>query len=206
MWRSFFYAVGIGLLLLGGQSLVVDHGVTARNLKMPGAIKKILNDNGSLRNSLPQIGLNQRPIAGEQVGFARGNSNGYLPTQGLVQPSQQIGGLSAGQSRFGPSRFSGPQYGHYGGGRTGESYGSGAATRSNNGQSVFGNSTQGNFRQASYTTNGKLTENNLAPGTTMGVGPTNQRIIPTKEWMPWCLLAAGSIIVLYTNSWRPRDD
>lgn len=35
--------------------------------------------------------------------------------------------------------------------------------------------------------------------------PTVKRVYRTKEWMPWSLLAAGTVIVLYSVSTRPSS-
>lgn len=35
--------------------------------------------------------------------------------------------------------------------------------------------------------------------------PTVKRVYRTKEWMPWSLLAAGTVIVLYSISTRPAN-
>lgn len=34
------------------------------------------------------------------------------------------------------------------------------------------------------------------------LNPKGLRVIKTKDWMPWSLLAAGTLVVLYTNSTR----
>lgn len=34
------------------------------------------------------------------------------------------------------------------------------------------------------------------------LNPKGLRVIQTKDWMPWSLLAAGTLVVLYTNSTR----
>lgn len=34
------------------------------------------------------------------------------------------------------------------------------------------------------------------------LNPDGLRVVQTKDWMPWSLLAAGTLVVLYTNSTR----
>lgn len=55
------------------------------------------------------------------------------------------------------------------------------------------------FRSASYSNN-PAAHNQIAqqPG-------KRQRIFKTREWMPWSLLAAGTIVVLYSYSLHQRE-
>ena len=103
MWRSFFYAIGIGLFTLGAEGLVLDSVVVQKNGKIQKLISKILSDD-SANTSQPGTAVTTTPPSE----FAsRPASNGWN--------GQPFSG-NAG-SRFGPSRFSGPAYGNYGGAR-----------------------------------------------------------------------------------------
>lgn len=203
MWRSFFYAAGIGLLILGVESLVLDHVVTARKLRLPTSIKKMLiEDGGQLAtatgNRVKQLGNG----IGQTVGYPSGNvslGNGQ-PLSGRTQ-SRVDGGVYNG-SRFGPSRFSGPTYGHYGGSRINGANGNSRFTSGGNPNNKSVNRFGGNYSQANYSTGSNV---GSQPNRTIAA-PPGRRLIKTKEWMPWCFLAAGTIVILYTNSWRPRVD
>ena len=109
MWRSFFYAVGIGLFALGLEGLVFDHVLIPKDLKIQRFIKKIASDGPSQPNS----GLG---VAGPQSVAANGYNQQY-PAQ--ANQTSRFAGFDTG-SRYGPSRFAGPAYGSgYGGGRVG---------------------------------------------------------------------------------------
>ena len=155
MWRSFFMAVGIFMILLGLQSLMVDQFIMSNNRRIP---KFITSKDGIFANpSSPGQLTGNRPFEGFRNQVRR--------------PFQQLGNQ---QSAYGPSRY-----------------------RS------FGQSP--NYGLASYGTA------NTASGqasTPIQVSPTlsrPQRIIQTKDWMPWSLLAAGTLIVLYLHSSRPQS-
>ncbi|MEM9412865.1 MAG: hypothetical protein AAGA30_17265, partial [Planctomycetota bacterium] len=106
MWRSFFLAVGIGLFLMGGQALVIDHVVVPKNTKLQRLITKIMSDEEAAKESSPP-----------QVAV----KNNVLPNAAPwnapnPKPQNDNFGYDSG-SRYGPSRFSGPAYGNYGGQR-----------------------------------------------------------------------------------------
>ncbi len=104
MWRSFFLAGGFFLILLGGQSLILD-SVSLTKFKMPNS-----------------------------------------------KNEQNLGAGYANQQNS-PYSFAG-----------------------------YGN------------------QNLQSPGN----DKSKQRVVQIKEWMPWCLFAAGTIIVLYTFSLPKR--
>ena len=58
------------------------------------------------------------------------------------------------------------------------------------------NGAQGPFKNAGYQTQ---------PAYYQTPKPKPKKVFQTKEWMPWSLLAAGAIIVLYTYSMPKRD-
>ena len=115
MFRSIFFAVGIFLLLLGGQSLLVDKLIVSNRATVP----KFLNGN--------QQGQVAAPF-------------GQLPNANVP---------------FGQSGFRGGQQPYY--------------------------------SQASALRN--------APAQVR-----RQRVYQTREWMPWSLLAAGAVVIMYSAS------
>ena len=61
-------------------------------------------------------------------------------------------------------------------------------------QGSFGTTPAGPFQNAGY-----QSYYGSAPRT----GPVPRRVVQTKDWMPWSLLAAGTIVVLYSYSIAP---
>lgn len=176
MWRSFFLAVGIGLMLLGVEALVFERVVVNDSAKLPaflnGIFEKDVSDSFGLANNV------------------RGPANSALPNPALRTSNasnfQRVPYTS--ESNFGPSRFSGPQSGNYGGGRVDLSR---SGINSNNIQT-------GNAFPVSFGNGGNPAGAGLAVG---GPGQVlRPKTIVTKDWMPWSLLAAGAIIFLYTSS------
>ncbi|MBX3416594.1 MAG: hypothetical protein KF851_03250 [Pirellulaceae bacterium] len=43
---------------------------------------------------------------------------------------------------------------------------------------------------------------NSSPGTNIR---QSGRTIATKDWMPWCLLAAGAVTIMYTSSFQRKS-
>lgn len=188
MWRSLFYAVGIGLFSLGLQGLVVEHVLVPKDTKLQKLVRKILDDDSPKRQNnvavLPVGNVGSNP----QQNYAWGSQ----PRQAAAPaPTRQSFGANTG-SRFGPSRFSGPAYGTgYGGGRVASAPQNGA------GFGGFQNQNQGNAQLAGYRTSGTTTR------------PAAQKPIAlqkflVREWMPWSLLASGAIIFLYTHTLHRR--
>ena len=68
----------------------------------------------------------------------------------------------------------------------------------NNVQNPIG---QNPFSQASYGNNPA----GVNYGQVAAPLPKRSRVFRTREWMPWSLLAAGAIVVLYSVSLRPHD-
>lgn len=66
-------------------------------------------------------------------------------------------------------------------------------SRYSNGNRPFQTAGYSNYRNNYY-------NQNQSPA-----GNLRKRVFQTKEWMPWSLLAAGSIIVLYTYSIGSRS-
>ncbi len=183
MWRSFFFAVGIGLMVLGVEALVFEKIVIDGSAKLPRFFSG-LYENG-LADGFETVEIDRRAAIDEQ----RYNSNGFaLGTQ------PQGSGSQFGPSRFSGPQFSGSQYGNYGGGRVDLSR-SGLtqpfarlAGNRNSGPSAypvsFGNSVDN-------TGANRIASKTFSP-----------RTVVTKDWMPWSLLAAGAITFLYTSSHR----
>ena len=175
MWRSFFYAVGIGLFTLGLQALVTDHVMVPKDTRLQKIIKKILDDEKGPAGNVAARPQQSGPSTAPRSTLWRGQAqNGF-------------GGVNTG-SRFGPSRFAGPAYGTgYGGARINSNFNS--PPPSNSG--VF--RTQPNSQLASFRNNGAPRK----PAATKA--PALQKFL-IREWMPWSLLATGAIIFLYTRT------
>ena len=56
------------------------------------------------------------------------------------------------------------------------------------------------FRSASFNNPGAY-NGQIVPAS----GQQRQRVFRTREWMPWSLLAGGTIVVLYAYSLRPSE-
>lgn len=103
-------------------------------------------------------------------------ANSYpFDNNGGANPFARNSRSSLGTSQYGPSRFAGSQYGAYGGPRV-----------------ANGNSFPGRLASSS--------SNTRAPELTVGRPVSNNRTIYPQDWMPWCLIAGGSMIYLYTRS------
>lgn len=193
MWRSIFYAVGIGLFGLGIQGLVLDHVMIPKDTKLQKLFRKIVADDGPRRQN-PGFTVPQSVASGTSHPFPKGNQYPDSP-QAQQSASSRFADFNSnsGASRYGPSRFAGPAYGTgYGGGRVGSSapsrpsFGSGIPTQPRNAQ------------LAGYERN---TVNQTLSGQ-RSVGGLQKLVV--REWMPWSLLASGAIIFLYTRTMDPR--
>ena len=107
---------------------------------------------------------------------------GNVPTAGGVaapQPIQGYGGVPSLSSRFGPSRFGSSQFGNdqFFGGANPVVQPTGSAPFSLAG---FGSSPSTGLAQQNWA--------------------KPLKVVQTQDWMPWSLIAAGTVIVLYTNS------
>jgi len=191
MWRAFFYAIGMTLILLGAQCLVVDHIVVVNGTRVPGFVARFLEKD-------PLAPSNQF------VGSGNGLLDGVWPQNQPTRFPANSGIVSQTGSQFGPSRFD-SQF---------------STTGSNNsqfgGQTGFGGgppnqwSQNGNppFQLAGYggiAGNPNSRQNGVAnPAAAATIGSGGSRLIKPKDWMPWFLLAIGSLVVLYTNSTSRR--
>jgi len=166
MWRSFFYALGVGLMVLGGEALIFERVTIAPDAKLPPFAKRLLApDRAGPNFSRPDY--DQYAFGGaQQVSSNAGQFPGALPVS-----SNARNGYSS-QSRFGPSRFAGPANGGYGGGRIG-----------------FGqNSTLGSPQVGRTSTPAQLASVSSPVGNRYaGSGGGLRKQIITKDWMPWSL-------------------
>jgi hypothetical protein len=156
MWRSFFFAVGVILILAGAQCLVVEKFFVDSNNPLLSVARKSSNSNAQ---PIQPLANNQYSVQTEQSRFS-------LP--------------SSASAYGGPSRFQ----------------------------------TQG-FRPAPYDPSGNYrTPANVAGfNSNINNAPVAVSVNRTKalksylieDWMPWGLLAIGTIVILYTNSTHRRS-
>ena len=212
MWRAFFFAIGATLIFLGGQGLVVDHFEIANGTRVPRFIAKYLKvrgPNGGPRNGAPLgnvISDKAQQVATNAQRFST-QANASLPRQN--------------GSRFGPSRFADSQFSntnlpadinYYGGvpfsnRQSSNAQGQFSAKTANpntaNPNSQFSlagyDGQQGFGRSASAQAGGvQVGHNNGLSPVTLGGG--GSQLVKPAEWMPWGLLAVGTLVVLYTKS------
>ena len=176
MWRSFFLAVGIGLMGLGVEALVFERVVVNQTAKLPNFLNGLFEKNYSDSLAIAENFPSQSTPTFQDSGIQNPNASNF----------QRVPYSST--SRFGPSRFSGPQSGGYGGGRVDLSR-SGIST--NNAQAATAS-------PVSFANDANPASSSRDSGIASQIqGP---RTIVTKDWMPWSLLATGVIIFLYTSS------
>lgn len=148
MWRAFFFACGIMLIVLGFECIVVNRFWISHESGLTRVVKKVFgNENGPSATNLQAANL--------QGGVA-GVANGY----------------GQATSQFGPTRFH---------------------------DSPFLNASA-DRRQA---VGSPFTLPNQNSGLALNLpGAERMKIVKTEDWMPWSLIAAGTIITLYTHSLR----
>ncbi len=190
MWQSFFYALGVGLMVLGGEALVFERVTLNPDTKLPPFAQRLLAPDGTGPNFSQPSG-DQYAFGGQQRlnGIPNAVAVNHAPPAGVLPSSLNVGSGYPSQSRFGPSRFAGPANGGYGGGRIG--FGESA---------LSGNPLGGRNR-----TSAQLVSNSTAVGAGFAGGRNGLRKqIITKDWMPWSLIAVGAVIFLYTHTSRKR--
>lgn len=168
MWRAFFFAVGVMLIILGFECLVAERFYVSQG-RIPNVVARMLS--GEADGPLMQ---------------------GAGPNAGLAFGGQPRLGGDPSVSQFGsPSRFSDQYSG------AGQSYygGAPAAGLQQNGQQ----NGQQPFRLTGY---GSPQER--GPANASLANPNRVHVLTPKDWMPWSLLAAGSLVVLYTNTTTGR--
>lgn len=152
MWRAFFFAIGIVLVILGLQCLVVDKFFVSQRGKLSELVVKVLN-----------VVDPPKKESGPNLAPANTNDRFVQNGQGFPRPAQSAYGSSRFQSPFSPvSNSTG-----YGG-------------------QPF--STAG-FQQASATAT-----------TPPKKSAKPSRPFATQDWMPWSLIAAGTLVVIYTRA------
>jgi len=194
MWRSFFYALSVGLMALGGQALIFERVTLNPEAKIPSFVQRLLQQNGAGPN-FPNPNNNQYAFGGvgQQSGIPNAVGSNFGQRQDF-QPPPNLGNSYSGQSRFGPSRFVGPATGGYGGGRVG--FGQNSLQRN----SQFGQGSTPAQLASLSTPVGNGRQSVIGPAGGRGF----RREIITKDWMPWSLMAVGGVIFLYTHTSRRR--
>jgi hypothetical protein len=139
MWRAFFYACGIMLIILGIECIVIGRFVVSNESTITRVARKIFGS--EIMSSNPAT-----------VGLA----NGY----------------GSSTSGYGPSRFNDSPF-----------------SMASNERGLANP-----FNLASQRS-GSPALTSAKPG----------RIFNTEDWMPWSLIAAGTIVTLYTHSLRPHQ-
>lgn len=175
MWRALFYAIGSMTILLGVQSLAFEQVQLAPGKDALQIVKRLLRDEGS------------GPVAA-----GAGNASSVVRSDDGQRVFQ-----SASNSTFGPSRFPSGGFG-------GTTF-SAAPYRdltSSGGLSIRSGQPSNVPRAnlASYQTGARGT---AAGATNAALKPG--RVIQSKDWMPWSLLAIGTVIMLYTRSFSSRS-
>lgn len=170
MWRSFFFAVGITLIFIGLQSLTVEEFRIDKNSR----IFAIAN-----RANRALDGPDRR------LGFQPGIYSPQNPQGAQAFANQQRFSLPSAESYYGgPSRFTNSSYSNSSYSTNPSAYGGG----------------QSQFAQQSRSAI-PVSSTNFGFGNNVnGVRPKLLQSYRVKEWMPWCFLAAGTIITLYTKS------
>ena len=190
MWRSFFYALGLGLILLGGEALIFERVELNPRAKLPQFLEYFFSRSGGVFfNPYPFGGVGpDNAVAQSGFGKAGFNSNQPTPSQQL-QPFRST--LPAAQasfsepSRFGPSRFAGSAQGGYGGPRT--RFGGNV----NGGAGRFPGVPVRQVNSGSSPRSGPRGDGFFSPVV---------RELLIKDWMPWSLMAVGGVIFLYTHT------
>lgn len=130
MLRSIIFAIGLFLLILGGQSLVVDKLILSNQTKIP----QLISGNRAAANPYGQV-----------AGNPYGN-----PNAAVAGTPYGNAGYRAGQGQY--------------------------------------------YSQASAIRNAPVAGGISRP----------KRVYQTRDWMPWSLLAAGAVVIMYSASMR-RD-
>lgn len=163
-------------MILGVEALVFERVVVSETAKLPKFFNGLFEESPAETFAVPHY-LPGQADRGQQPPLLQASN---APQFQRVPYSSE--------SRFGPSRFSGPRSGNYGGPRVDLSR-SGINANSNQTPNAFPVSLPNGANAAGVTGDFR------PPGPTAG-----PKTILTKDWMPWSLLAAGAIIFLYTSS------
>ncbi len=195
MWRSFFYALSVSLMVLGGEALIFESAELNPQAKLPPFIQRIMDQDA------PQHGMTAAWPGQDQYAFGGSSQSAVMPNAtgpSSVQAPMAFPVSSSGgndlqrRSRFGPSRFVGSAAGGYGGGRI----------------SFQPDSRSGQRLAPTQLASMSATGNHQSiggPGDSLNFSRSSSRkVIVTKDWMPWSLIAVGGVIFLYTHSSRRR--
>lgn len=195
MWRSFFYALGVGLMVLGGEALIFERVSLNPDAKLPPFVQRMLQSDGF--EDPYRSGSDPYAFSTPQQAVGMPNAAGQIaPIARPVSSNNSIAYSS--QSRFGPSRFAGPANGGYGGGRIGL------------GQNSPTVPPQAIRQPGRNSTPAQLASMSTSVGPASYGGQPNaglwgpRKDIITKDWMPWSLIAVGAIVFLYTHTSRRR--
>ena len=173
MWRSFFFAVGTMLIILGAQCIIVGEFSVSTDSSIAKIGKRVINSGQNAFSS------NEMAVELQQAGMPTETnySRGY---------GGQLGGNSSQRnSTYGDSRMSGNRFGN-------DQFFNAIPTSSNS--------------NSPFQLPGRANSTNPTQTVSQSLGQTAKpKVIQTEDWMPWSLIAAGAIVVLYTKSWQsPR--
>ena len=177
MWRSFFLAAGIFTILVGLETMVVDQVTMANVRKIPKMVTGKVR--GVVNTATPDVAQNQT-VAGSQRPF-------QMPT--FNRP------LNPGRSAQGPTSYRGTQSATFN--RVLNSSRR-KPTRQSPGYGLASYQQRGNNKTAAQVA--------AVPGVAKSTRVRRSRVVQTKDWMPWSLLAAGTIIILYTQSMVSQNE
>lgn len=170
MWRSFFFAIGTMLIILGIQCIVVEKFSVSTDSSLVKIGKRIVNsgknaliDNGE-RSDLPTGQIPAEAV--EMRGF------GGRPSQNSLYGSSRIA-----EDRFGNNQFF---------------------------NAIPASSNPNSNANSAFRLPGRINSSVVPPfGSPNGL-PAKLQVFQTEDWMPWSMIAAGAIVLLYTRSWQSQ--
>ncbi len=166
MWRAFFFAVGIMLIITGLECLVTQQFVI-HGARVPNFVAAMLFDGPADKITTP-------------------TNEGFR----MAQAGYQAPRSTTRNSGFGSSSF-------------GDPYGTENNYRRQNGNQRSEFSLAG-FGQRRSEIAPMATPKPKQQSQTTVIGPDKTGVFRPQDWLPWSLLAAGTLVVLYTNSLDPR--
>ncbi len=172
MWRSFFFAVGTMLIILGAQCIIVGEFSVSNDSSIAEIGKRIIR-------------TGQNTLAGNEIAVETQPDRFSAEPNFLRGFGGQPGGTASQRnSTYGESRMAGNRFGN-------DQFFNALPTSSN------GNSP---FRLPGQR-NSTLPTQAVSQPIGLSARP---KVIRTEDWMPWSLIAAGTIVVLYTKSWQSQ--
>ena len=166
MWRAFFFAVVIMLIITGLECLVTQQFVI-HGARVPNFVAAMLFDGPADKITTP-------------------TNEGFR----MAQAGYQAPRSTTRNSGFGSSSF-------------GDPYGTENNYRRQNGNQRSEFSLAG-FGQRRSEIAPMATPKPKQQSQTTVIGPDKTGVFRPQDWLPWSLLAAGTLVVLYTNSLDPR--